>query len=95
MNSAEDLAESGWRRRDRMALVEENLRMLSTQEERVLRLLFGIGAAAHSRDELGQRLGISLRWLRQIEHRALRHLRSVAVSDSTAATTERRRKSNA
>jgi hypothetical protein len=66
------------------ALIEENLRKLSVDEEQVLRLLFGIGEVAHSRDELGRRLGISPKWLRQIERKALRHLRRVALSEDSA-----------
>jgi DNA-directed RNA polymerase sigma subunit (sigma70/sigma32) len=59
--------------------VEEALRKLSSQEEQVLRLLFGIGALRHSRDELVRRLGLSPRWLRRIEARALRNLRIAGV----------------
>jgi hypothetical protein len=72
-----------------MALVEENLRKLSGREEQVLRLLFGIGEAAHSRDELSRRLAISRDWLRQIELRALSNLRNLAAME--AAVVSRRR----
>ena len=67
-----------------MALVEQDLRKLPGQEEQVLRLLFGIGEPPHSRDELRRRLGMSRGWLRQIERRALRRLRCVALSDDPA-----------
>jgi RNA polymerase primary sigma factor len=69
----------------RRALVEEDLRKLRRQEEQVLRLLFGIGEVAHSRDELGRRLGISPEWLRQIEREALRQLRRAALSEDAAS----------
>ena len=65
-------------------MIEEGLRKLSEHEEQVLRLLFGIGALAHSHDALGRRLGISARALRQIERQALRHLRCAAVSEDSA-----------
>ncbi|HVO26413.1 MAG TPA: sigma factor-like helix-turn-helix DNA-binding protein [Candidatus Margulisiibacteriota bacterium] len=68
-----------------MTLVAEYLSRLSGKEEQVVRLLFGIGEAAHSRDELVRRLGLSRASLRQIEHRALRHLRCAALSHDSAA----------
>jgi len=73
-------------------MVEEDLTKLSAHEERVLRLLFGIGEAPHSREEVGRRLGMSRAWLRQIERRALRNLRQVAIGRDAAtdAHAERR-----
>jgi DNA-directed RNA polymerase sigma subunit (sigma70/sigma32) len=79
---------SGERTWEGMAVIEENLRRLSGREEQVLRLLFGIGEVAHSRDELSRRLAISRDWLRQIELRALSNLRSMA----TEAIVARRRR---
>lgn len=73
---------NGNERSELVGQVEEDLQRLSTQEERILRLLFGIGELPHSRDELERRLGMSRGWLRQVERRALRNLRSAAVSDS-------------
>ncbi len=69
-----------------LASVDEDLRKLSAREEQVLRLLFGVGEVPHSRDELGQRLGVSRDWLRSIERRALRNLRSAAVFDDQRLT---------
>lgn len=69
-------------------MVEDDLTKLSEQEEQVLRLLFGIGEVPHSREEVGRRLGMSTGWLRQVERRALRNLRRVAV-DRNAATEAR------
>ncbi len=81
-NSAAVTAGSG--EPTRRTLVEADLRKLRKQEEQVLRLLFGIGEVAHSRDELGRRLGMSPKWLRQIEREALRHLRYTALSEDPA-----------
>ena len=67
----------GWSTQARgfLAMVEEDLTKLSEQEEQVLRLLFGIGEALHSREEVGRRLGVSAAGLRQVERRAFRNLR--------------------
>jgi RNA polymerase sigma factor (sigma-70 family) len=75
-----------------LAMVEEDLTKLPEQEEQVLRLLFGIGEVLHSREEVGRRLGMSRGWLRQIERRALRNLRQVALGRAVAteARAERR-----
>ena len=67
-----------------LASVDEDLRKLSAREEQVLRLLFGVGEVPHSRDELGRRLGMSRDWLRSLERRALRNLRSAALGDEAA-----------
>lgn len=69
-----------------MVWIENDLRKLSAREERVLRLLFGIGQSPHSRDELERRLGMSAGRLRQVERRALRNLRSAAVAEAERAT---------
>lgn len=68
-----------------LALVEADLAKLSPRDEQVLRLLFGIGAASHSREEVGRRLGMSRAWLRQVERRALGKLRSAAVAEDETA----------
>ncbi len=59
--------------------VDEDLHKLSAQEEQILRLLFGIGRRPQTREELGARLGLGRGWLHQLEARALRNLRRVAV----------------
>lgn len=63
--------------------VEEILRRLTPQEEQVLRLRFGIGARAFGLEVLGQRLGVSNRWVRRLEARALRNLRVSASASHT------------
>ncbi len=73
-----------WEVRGLMVQIEDNLRKLSAREETLLRLLFGIGEPTHSRDEVERRLGMSSGWLRQIERRALRNLRSASIRDDTA-----------
>jgi len=72
-------------------MVEVDLMKLSEQEEKVLRLLFGIGETLHSREEVGRRLGMSRGWLRQVERRALRNLRQLAMvrDAATEARAER------
>lgn len=67
-----------------MVQIEDDLRKLSAREESLIRLRFGIGEPAHSRDELERRLGMSSGWLRQVERRALRNLRSTAIRDDAA-----------
>jgi DNA-directed RNA polymerase sigma subunit (sigma70/sigma32) len=74
----------GAQERGFLTMVEEDLTKLSEQEEQVLRLLFGIGEALHSREEVGCRLGMSRGWLRQVERRALRNLRQVAIGRDAA-----------
>jgi DNA-directed RNA polymerase sigma subunit (sigma70/sigma32) len=81
-----------WEVRGLMVQIEDNLRKLSAREETLLRLLFGIGEPTHSRDEVERRLGMSSGWLRQIERRALRNLRSAALAERTTATDSTRRK---
>ena len=66
-----------------LASVDEDLRKLPAREGQILRLLFGVGEVPHSRDEAGRRLGMSPDWLRSLERRALRNLRSAAISDET------------
>lgn len=82
----------GVQERGFLAMVEKDLTKLSEQEEQVVRLLFGIGEVAHSREEVGRRLGMSKGWLRQIERRAFRNLRQVALGGTvvTEAHAERR-----
>ena len=83
---------SGAQARKFLAMVDEDLRKLSGREEQVLRLLFGIGAALHSREEVGRRLGMSTGWLRQVERRAFRNLRQVAIGHHTVTETPAERR---
>jgi DNA-directed RNA polymerase sigma subunit (sigma70/sigma32) len=81
------MLDGGVQARGFLAMVDEDLTKLSGQEERVLRLLFGIGEALHSREEVGRRLGMSKGWLRQVERRALRNLRQAAIGRDTLTET--------
>ncbi len=53
------------------------LKMLSPKEEKVIRLRFGIGCEReHTLEEIGQEFDVTRERIRQIEARALRHLRA-------------------
>lgn len=62
-------------------VVDRTLGKLSHDEEQVLRMRFGIGERTHNLGEIGERYGLSRGWVRQIETRALRHLRADALGD--------------
>jgi RNA polymerase primary sigma factor len=56
--------------------VEEVLASLSPREARVLRLRFGLGQdRPYTLEEVGQKFGLTRERIRQIEGKALRHLR--------------------
>jgi hypothetical protein len=66
----------------RLVQVEADEQTLSLREERVIKMRYGIGYdRRYSLREIGEVFGVSLERIRQIEVRALRHLRSTRVSD--------------
>jgi RNA polymerase primary sigma factor len=80
----EDLIEDRWARSPVDVINETNvrdetagiLRTLSPREEKVIRLRFGIGCEReHTLEEIGQELDVTRERIRQIEAKALGHLR--------------------
>jgi DNA-directed RNA polymerase sigma subunit (sigma70/sigma32) len=65
--------------------VEGALRILTAQEQELLRLRFGVGSRAHTTDELSDRLGLTPTWVRMIETRALHKLRTASLRAGRAA----------
>ena len=79
-----DVIEDRWARSPVDAVIETNvrdetagiLRTLSPREEKVIRLRFGIGCEReHTLEEIGQELDVTRERIRQIEAKALGHLR--------------------
>ena len=56
--------------------IERILSKLSYREQDVLRMSFGIGMQAMSNDEIANRFGIGGERVRQIQHSAIKHIRS-------------------
>ena len=66
---------------DRTSGIEAVLKTLTAQEERVIRLRFGIGAGnEHTLEEVGQRFSVTRERIRQIQAKALRKLRHSSCS---------------
>jgi RNA polymerase primary sigma factor len=51
------------------------LQILPPLERKVLELRFGLDGTPHTLEEIGQRLGMTREWARQLESRALRRLK--------------------
>jgi RNA polymerase sigma factor (sigma-70 family) len=78
---AQEQAHLDHERRDLLLLL---LQSLSPREERVIKMRYGIGFdREYSLREVGERFGVSLERIRQIEVRALRRLRSARPAPST------------
>jgi RNA polymerase primary sigma factor len=61
--------------------VEQALASLSPREARVLRMRFGLGQErAYTLEEVGQKFGLTRERIRQIESKALRHLRQPTLA---------------
>jgi len=64
-----------------VSVVEEKLDSLSPREAKMLRLRFGIGCEEHTLEEVGKVLDVTRERARQIEAKALRHLKHPSRSD--------------
>ena len=62
--------------------IERALVFLTPREERVIRLRFGLGDASMTRKEIGEFFGVTSQRIMQIEHKALRKLRSPEITHS-------------
>ena len=64
-----------------VTVVEAKLDSLSPREAKMLRLRFGIGCEEHTLEEVGKVLDVTRERARQIEAKALRHLKHPSRSD--------------
>ena len=62
--------------------IEKALLVLTFQEERVIRLRFGLDGPQMTRKEIGEFFGVTSVRIMQIEHKALRKLRKPEISHS-------------
>jgi DNA-binding CsgD family transcriptional regulator len=62
-------------------VMEEQLASLSPRESKVLRMRYGIGCKEHTYEEIGDKFELSRERIRQIESKALRHLKHPSRSD--------------
>jgi len=62
-------------------VVEEQLESLSPRSVLVLRMRYGIGCEEHTYEEIGDKFDLTKERIRQIEARALRHLKHPSRSD--------------
>jgi len=64
-----------------VSVVEEQLESLSPRAALVLRMRFGIGCEEHTFEEIGDKFDLTKERVRQIEAKALRHLKHPSRSD--------------
>ena len=64
-----------------MSVVDEQLGTLSPRSANILRMRFGIGCDEHTLEEVGKAFGLHKERVRQIEAKALRHLKHPSRSD--------------
>lgn len=64
-----------------VSVVEEKLDSLRPREAKMLRLRFGIGCEEHTLEEVGKVMDVTRERARQIEAKALRHLKHPSRSD--------------
>jgi RNA polymerase sigma factor (sigma-70 family) len=64
-----------------VSVVEEQLESLSPRAALVLRMRFGIGCEEHTFEEIGDKFDLTRERVRQIEAKALRHLKHPSRSD--------------
>lgn len=65
-----------------VAVVEEQLESLSPREAKILRMRYGMGCEEHTYEEIGEKFDLTKERIRQIEARALRHLKHPSRSDT-------------
>ena len=79
-SSSLDLDEDIYRKQMKIKLVVA-LSKLTTREERVLRMRFGLGLISdHTLEEVGQQFSVTRDRIRQIEAKALRKLKSLELT---------------
>ena len=79
-SSSLDLDEDIYRKQMKIKLVVA-LSKLTTREERVLRMRFGLGLTSdHTLEEVGQQFSVTRDRIRQIEAKALRKLKSLELT---------------
>ena len=64
-----------------VSVVEEQLESLSPRQALILRMRYGIGCEEHTYEEIGDKFDLTKERIRQIEARALRHLKHPSRSD--------------
>jgi hypothetical protein len=64
-----------------VSVVEEQLESLSPRAALILRMRFGIGCEEHTFEEIGEKFDLTRERVRQIEAKALRHLKHPSRSD--------------
>jgi len=64
-----------------VSLVEEQLEALSPRTALILRMRYGMGCEEHTYEEIGDKFDLTKERVRQIEARALRHLKHPSRSD--------------
>lgn len=70
-------------------VISETLKTLSSREERVIRMRFGIGTMdEHTLEEIGKRFNVTRERIRQIEDKALKRLKSPEKSKELEAALE-------
>jgi RNA polymerase sigma factor (sigma-70 family) len=65
-----------------VSVVEEQLASLSPRSVLVLRMRYGIGCEEHTYEEIGEKFDLTKERIRQIEAKALRHLKHPSRSDT-------------
>jgi DNA-binding CsgD family transcriptional regulator len=65
-----------------VSVVEEQLESLSPRQALVLRMRYGIGCEEHTYEEIGDKFDLTKERIRQIEAKALRHLKHPSRSDT-------------
>ena len=61
------------------AHLDRAIESLPPREQMILRHRFGLGTDAQTLDEIGQQLGVSRERIRQLESRALAHLKTICA----------------
>jgi hypothetical protein len=64
-----------------VSVVKEQLESLSPRAALILRMRFGIGCEEHTFEEIGEKFDLTRERVRQIEAKALRHLKHPSRSD--------------
>jgi len=65
-----------------VSLMEEQLEALSPRTALILRMRYGMGCEEHTYEEIGDKFDLTKERVRQIEAKALRHLKHPSRSDT-------------